>query len=155
MNELGYTALAKTYILGETDHDYLQTVLSGKYHGKAYGKTFATVMLMLGEAWLGDPGNVYLYIGENLKWSERVMSETEKVFLYENFTVACGRDRLFVGDENNLTKVFVFWSADGTLMDRPHGCHFTHTFIDVSDDSYYKWVSGTEIEQWKNVSRLS
>ena len=39
------------------------------------GKTFAILMLMLGEAQLADEGNRYLYVGENWKWTESVQRD--------------------------------------------------------------------------------
>lgn len=161
MSELEYTELASTYIFGKADLDQVQDVLSGKRTGRGCGKTFAIIMQMLGEVWLGAPGNMYLYVGESPKWTEHalpplhIMGAMKEILVHEKFTVTIHHDRLFVGDERHLTKVFLFWAADGMLPARTPGYHFAHTFLDISPELYYKWVSGTEIEQWKNVSRLS
>lgn len=146
---IGYTGLAKTYIFGEVDINQLHEVINGDCWGRSCGKTFSILMRMLGEAWLGSPGNVYLYIGETREWSERVMGEFRKILEFEGFKVADNseraNDRLFVGTpvttsggiEGCETQLFIFWSIDSNVPELVNGWDFAEVFNDVDEPDWW------------------
>ncbi len=62
----------------ELDIDWLHlciTEINSKSGRTFYGKTTAYLHLMLGEVWLGNDGNNYLYIGEDAQYAQNLLAQ--------------------------------------------------------------------------------
>jgi len=58
---------------------------------RAQGRTFMFIMQMLGEAWLGDPDNKYLFIGERFDHAYDIMYQFAEILKDEGFVIEVDR----------------------------------------------------------------
>lgn len=130
------SGLQQLYILGEFDVDRLHAVVDGRLEGRACGHTFATLMLMLGEAQLGDSFNKYLYVGEGGEGNAKyVMKAFAQILEYEGFKVTQrGTRSLYVSDDDVTSRVmsFMFMPASADIDIKIAGAEFNKIFFDVS-----------------------
>jgi len=145
-NLLLTTNLVDTYINGRTDAFRLQEVLEGRRTEYGSGKTYAILMQMLGEAWLGDRGNNYLYVGDHQSQCYHVMVDFGQILTHEGFMVTTNgsgpitwvegkrriTDRLYVGNKNGLIQLYLFWSVS-QLQEMLPGWQFARVFLDMSE----------------------
>lgn len=128
------------------DIDRLHEVIDGGLdtpYPRGQGRTTAFVALMIGEAQLGDPGNDYLYIGENQHWTKDVAHEFARVVKEEGFSVTiresapAGQVSVFVGDDEHLVKTFRFLSARNPNLERMlKGVVYDDIYIDLTHEAY-------------------
>lgn len=132
-------------------YDYLHNLDLDRLHyainypwrlGRGEGKTFSFVAQMVGEAQLGDFGNIYLYIGENAWHCRDVAEMVREILIHEGLSVtfrgASGATRitLFVGNEDHLVKCFRFVSAKaGGILDHVRGQYFEDVYVDLTHES--------------------
>lgn len=130
------TSWEQLYILEETDIDRLHDVIDGRVGGRACGNTFATLMLMLGEAQLGDSFNKYLYVGENAVIVKSIMRTFAHILEHEGFKVTQhGTHSLYVSENDTTSRVmsFMFMSVTNDIDIKVAGMEFNRIFVDVSD----------------------
>lgn len=103
------------------------------------GRTTAFISLMVGEAQLGDPGNVYLYVGETRKWIRKVAHNLADVLKEEGFSITIRdnplRVSLYVGDEDHLVKCFWFVTADAVKRADIVGATYSDIYVDLNPES--------------------
>ena len=102
------------------------------------GRTFATIMLMLGEAWLGDPGNQYLYVGETYTHTYTVRQEFALILRAEGFTLNCDDafGRINVFGPNRCQFYFIVPEA-AELVGR--GRRWSDAFIDLTNKTRWRY----------------
>lgn len=101
-----------------------------------WGKTFTILMLMLGEAQLGDKGNIYLYIGKSPIETELAKEEFLTILEVEGFEVTKGTNKLFVSDSENLVQSFHFLSVGYQLSRFGSTCTYDHIFMDLDPETH-------------------
>jgi len=127
--------------LDNLDIDRLHEVVERRFVyplPRGSGRTTSMLALMVGEAHLGDPGNVYLYIGENIDWTRTVAQSLADILRKEGFSVTVRdsvRVTLFVGDEDHLVKCFWFIPVSETLRVDIRGAVYDDIFVDLTPTS--------------------
>lgn len=100
-------------------------------HGIQRGITTAYLYLMLGEVWLGDIKNAYLYIGESRLQAEQ-MCRNFKELINEHIEnprwLRTSRDMLVIDDQ-----FYMFISAKG--VETICGQSYHRVFLDVSPET--------------------
>lgn len=138
-------SLASDYIL-RCDVDRIHRVLSTPSHWRREGKTFATLMLMLGEAHLGDGGNLYLYVGQTWRWTMDVQRDFFDILQHEGLNVEHNQDIVVCNG-----KIFRFVAIHNNMESIIYGHLFDKVFIDLTfdlEDKYYReirYLKGREI----------
>ena len=114
------------------DLDRIHGVLSNIDEAKRReGKTFATLMLMLGEAQLADEGNHYLYVGENWNWTRSVQRDFFEILEVEGLDVERVVQR--PSELRCQGKMFRFAAINHNIdRDVCRGALFDRTFIDLT-----------------------
>lgn len=152
--------ITEPYINGNVDLDHLHKIISEGTHWRRNGKTFATLMLMLGEAQLGDPGNRYLYLGENVQHTKDVCRDFVNLVQFDIGTpmVSATSDTVFVSErnknvdqkyyqsaplnetmKNGQSKVFMFRSITISTADTFRGIRLDDVFVDITEETADKY----------------
>ncbi len=121
-------SLAHDYIYN-LDIDRIHKVLETQSGWRREGKTFATLALMLGEAHLGDEGNLYLYVGQNWKWVTEVQRDFAEILHHEGHDIKY-TDRIVVCNG----KVFRFTAVHHNMEQVIRGHLYDKVFIDLTYD---------------------
>lgn len=122
------------YLNNTVDIDRLHTVISQRFPPRRAGKTFSQMMLMLGEAQVGDPSNIYLFIGQTHRLATTVMKEMHRLFEHEGFIVhhRLTQDRLDVArDFFTCSQQFLFTSIGPNLVRQVSGKKYANVFEDL------------------------
>lgn len=128
---------AQTYLTDQTDIDRLHHILE---HGcseydRGCGRTYATLMLMLGEGYLGGPDSTYLYIGENMNiawhWVGRAFYE---IMTAEGHDMKITRGAQILDDRTTGCRFIVRGPSHITHWMR--GYRFSKTYIDLTSYSF-------------------
>lgn len=125
-------SLVSDYVYNR-DLDRLHGVLSNLDEAKPRreGKTFAILMLMLGEAQLADEGNSYLYVGENWRWTETVQRDFFEILQVEGLNIE--RSTAHPHDLWCQRKLFRFVAINDNIdRDVCRGTLFDRAFIDLT-----------------------
>lgn len=134
---------AQLYIENKHDRDWLQrnaelAQCRVPFLGlsRAEGKTFSILMLMLGEAELGDPGNTYIYVGPNHHCVRVVQAEFAAMLQHDKHTITT------FSNTNSLVTIhkpgydvdqrFFFLPVGHQLYNRVRGIHVDRVFVDLS-----------------------
>lgn len=129
-------SISHTYINNKIDIPRLLDIVEHGYRGRGCGLTFATVMLMVGEAELGDPGNLYLYIGENEQICQYVRRELVNILTYIGIPIHTESRRNEVALANGLTFRFVSASLPTeSCWQAIAGYSFHRVFVDLTPES--------------------
>ena len=111
------------------------------------GRTTAMLALMVGEAQLGDVGNVYLYVGENWRRARQVGLELADILRNEGFSVTVRdnpiRVSLFVGDNDHCVKCFWFVDADTVIREDIRGMVYNDIYVDLTAETKDRFDSTT------------
>lgn len=113
------------------------------------GKTFAILMLMLGEAQLADEGNRYLYVGENWKWTESVQRDFFEILEVEGIGVERATSR-----PHELwcqRKMFKFAAIDRNIDNVCRGALYDRTFIDLTYDTEWRYHEEIHIIKCREI----
>ncbi len=117
------------------DREKLEDVNIESMFPRGQGRTFSYVLQMLGEAWLGDAGNQYLYIGERADYAKRIMRDFYEILRDEGFEVnpEPGKGKLTVTAPNSVT--FYFIGPDPYNIERmTRGSRWAAAFVDLTSE---------------------
>lgn len=123
----------ETWFKNKIDLDRLHAVIDGHLVGqRGAGQTFATMMQLVGEAYLGDPKNWYLYVGEGDRYYivNDVMRSFYNILIGEGFDCRFDRAKgqVFV---RNTEQMFTFSNMHKNLPYQYKGCRFAGIFADL------------------------
>lgn len=126
-------------------HQSIEQLLGGHYRYRSTGATTAYLALMVGETWLGDPDNVYLYIGDGqVDTVARQFAQQVRLAWDGAATIAEYNHRVDVNGQ-----VFIFKSVLGMLKSHEflHSVAIDRVFFDVGDATMVGKVDTTEAGQ--------
>ena len=136
------TNLADLYISGQYNITRLHNVVTlinneAQWFPRQIGKTFATLMLMLGEFEIGDRGNNYLYLGENPNQVKYVKTCFKRIIEFRNqgnnsLKPIESEHKLFVGNNNHLVQSYLFLPVNEQVARWSRGTRIVRIFYDAS-----------------------
>ena len=111
---------------------------------RTQGRTFMFIMQMLGEAWLGDPNNKYLFIGERFDHSRDIMCQFAEILKDEGFTIKRAAGNLEVLRPKPCT--FRFIGPDRLTIERnSRGIRWDDVYVDLTYETADKAQRELEI----------
>lgn len=148
---LPYCSYETLWLQQKIDIDHLHAVIEGKYqYDRRVGNTFGVFVRMIHEVLQGDPGNIYLYIGQTESSTlTGVIRPMRNILVAEGFTVVANRARRQLYIENtDMTFEFAHPSHDFSW--RFEGRMFSRIFVDLMPETKYQYERELNEINWRN-----
>ena len=118
------------------DRDRLEDVNLQTAYPIGQGRTFMFAMQLLGEAWLGDPGNEYLYIGERTHFAKDILRDFAQILQDEGFEVEVNMAQGKINVLSPKPCVFRFIGPERHGIERAtRGIRWADVFVDLTYES--------------------
>lgn len=133
------------------DVDRLHAVIDGQRYGRGVGRTFAVLTQLMGEVYLGDFGNHYLYLGDGPQSyiSGEVMRAFYNILHEEGYTVDVIRRAEGSVHVKDTDQLFLFKSMSSGMECRLRGYRFSRVFVDLMPDTRYHFQEELHMIRYK------
>lgn len=111
-------------------HNVIDRMRDGKHIGRQEGKSEALLQLMLGEVFLGGPGNRYLYVGNTNMQAYTMCNAFLKKVIDEGYKVQRQDNTILV---EQTGQVFKFENQERVTSNSFRGQYFAEIFSDLTD----------------------
>lgn len=116
------------------DRDRLDLVNIASDLPRRQGRTFMFLLQMLGEVWLGDPNNQYIYVGETQRHSQEILRDFVAMVKDEGFAVEVepAKGKLTVVDPKPCSFYFISGSNPSLIERMSRGIRWSDVYVDLT-----------------------